>query len=197
MVGNCEQGVVAPGGVTPLTQVLAPRVSAMVSPALTAGIRVFGNGDPAAGAPALTDAVSPERPCDGSVLLPATWQPLQVFVSPGINCNQLSCRAPMRRAFLSSTSMVNGTWAGNSILTEPSGSTGAYARISRMPIPAGPNAEALIFRTVLSGISTAFSILTKRAGRESAGACLGSAKAAISGNAPLVSALTMSIPSKS
>src|SRR3979409_1997822 len=99
----------------------------MVSPALAAGRLANGLGKraPAAVAPGLTDAVSPERPCEGAVLLPATWQPLQVFVSPGINCIQLSCRAPMRRAFLSSTSMVNGTWAGTWIFTEPSGSTGA------------------------------------------------------------------------
>src|ERR1700686_2106758 len=127
MVGNSEHGVVAPLGVRSLAQVFHARVSAIVSPGFAADRvgTVFGNGAPAAAAPALTDAVRPERPCDGVVLLPATWQPLQVFVSPGINCIQLSCRAPIRRAFLSSTSMVNGTLAGNSIFTEPSGSTGA------------------------------------------------------------------------
>src|ERR1700730_18512516 len=117
MLDICEQTTV---GGSPVWHVFHARVSAMVSPALAADrlVSVFGNGAPAAGAPALTDAVSPERPWDGVVLLPATWQPLQVFVSPGINCIQLSCRAPIRRAFLSSTSTVNGTFAGNSIFTE-------------------------------------------------------------------------------
>src|SRR6266404_6181840 len=127
MVGSSEQGVVDPGGVTPLAQVFHARVSAMVSPGLAAGRldRVLGKGAPAAAAPVFTDTLSPERPWDGVFTVPATWQPLQVFVSPGSNCIQLSCRAPMRRAFLSSTSMVNGTLAGNWIFTEPSGSTGA------------------------------------------------------------------------
>src|SRR6266404_3035882 len=107
MVGSSEQGVVAP-------TLAADRLAF-----------VFGNGAPTVVAPALTDAVSPERPWDGVALLPATWQPLQVFVSPGINCIQLACRAPMRLAFLSSTSTVNGTLAGNWTFTEPSGSTGA------------------------------------------------------------------------
>src|ERR1700733_7561049 len=127
MLGSCEQGVVAPGGVSAAAQVFAARVSAMVSPACAAGkvARVCGNGASAAGAPALTDAVSPDRPWDGVVLLPATWQPLQVFVSPGINCIQLVWSAPIRRAFLSRMSTVNGTLAGNWIVTDPSGSTGA------------------------------------------------------------------------
>src|ERR1700738_225425 len=99
----------------------------MVSPTLPAGrlASVFGNGETAAAAPAFTDAVTPVRPCDGVLLLPATWQPLQVLVSPGINCIQLSWRAPIRRPFLSSTSTGNGTLAANSIFTQPSGATGA------------------------------------------------------------------------
>src|ERR1700686_311528 len=115
MVGSSEQGVVAPGGVNAAAQVFAAGGSAMVSPAFAAGkvATVWGKGASAAGAPALTDAVSPERPCDGVVLLPAMWQPLQVFVSPGINCIQLEWSAPIRRAFLSRMSTVNGTLAGN------------------------------------------------------------------------------------
>src|SRR5450432_2333956 len=99
----------------------------MVSPALAADklVNVLGNGAPTESAPALTDVVSPERPCEGVVLLPARWQPLQVFVSPGISCIQLVWRAPINRAFLSSTSTVKGTFAGSSIFTDPSGSTGA------------------------------------------------------------------------
>ena len=62
---------------SPVWHVFHARVSAMVSPALAAErlARVFGNGAPAAGAPAFTEAVRPERPCDGVVLLPAVWQP--------------------------------------------------------------------------------------------------------------------------
>src|SRR5271155_2680615 len=127
IVGNSEQGVVAPLGVRSMAQVFQARVSAMVSPGLAADrfATVFGNGAPAAEAPALTDEVRPERPWEGVVLLPTVWQPLQVLVSPGINCIQLGCSGPMRRAFASSTSTVNGTLAGNWIFTEPSGSTGA------------------------------------------------------------------------
>src|SRR5476651_711348 len=97
MLGSCEHAVVAPDGVLPLEQVFHARVSAVVSPALAADkvASVFGNGAPAAGAPALTDRVKPERPCEGVVLLPAVWQPLQVFVSPGTNCIQLVWRAPI------------------------------------------------------------------------------------------------------
>src|SRR5258708_13550041 len=102
MVGSSEQGVVAPGGVTPLAQVFHAGVSAMESPGLAAERldRGFGNRAPAAVAPAFTDAVSPERPCDGGLTFPPTWQPLQVFVSPGTNSHQLPRPAPIRRPSL-------------------------------------------------------------------------------------------------
>ncbi len=163
MLRICEHGVVAPLGVRPFAvQVLSARVCAMVSPALVNAIAglVFGNGEPVVGAPGLTGLVKPARPCE--VLLTVLWQPLQVFVSPGSSCSQLVCCAVMRLAFTSTMSMVKGTFAGTWTRTDPSGCMGAYPKISRMPMPAGPNAELLILRTVLPGISTAFWILMKR-----------------------------------
>jgi len=80
-----------------------------------------GNASPVVGAPWLTAAVRPERPCEGVFRLPAVWQPLQVLVSPGITCIQLVCCALMRRPFTSRTSMTKGTSAGTWICTEPSG----------------------------------------------------------------------------
>ena len=136
-------------------QVSRARVCAMVSPALANSVGlVFGNGCPVVGAPGFTGLVNPARPCE--VILTVLWQPLQVFVSPGSTCSQLVCLAVMRRAFASTTSMVKGTFAGTWTRTDPSGCMGAYPKISRMPMPAGPNADWLILRTVLPGISTAF-----------------------------------------
>src|SRR5580658_1556128 len=126
----CEQGG-APLAVllSPLLpQVMRASVWAMVSPALANRLGlVFGNGWPVVGAPGLTATVRPERPCEGLLTLavPATWQPLQVLVSPGSSCSQLVCVAVTRLAFTSTMSMVNGTSAGTCTWTEPSGWMGA------------------------------------------------------------------------
>src|SRR5271154_6397839 len=97
MLRICEHGVMLPLICVPFAlQVRRARVCAMVSPALvnSAGL-VFGNGCPVVGAPGLTGLVKPARPCE--VILTVLWQPLQVFVSPGISCSQLVCLAVMRR----------------------------------------------------------------------------------------------------
>src|SRR6266478_124194 len=127
MLGICEHGVAAP-----VWQVVGVRACAMVSTLLMAAsnvVTVLRKGTPGPAAPAYMEMVRPDRPCDsgkaGLAALAGLWHPVQTLVSPGTNCSQLVCCGPMRRAFLSRISMVNGTFAGSCIRTDPSGSIGA------------------------------------------------------------------------
>src|SRR3954471_21048582 len=132
-------------------------------------LTVPGNAPPVAVAPAYAELNRFWRPCTSGVAPGVaawrTWQPLHDRTSPGRTLSHERCGGLARRPSASRIEIWNATLAGTFMRTDPSGSTGAYATISRIT-PVGPNAELSgSAMSSSSGIDTGFSMRTKRAWR--------------------------------